>query len=253
MIFAQQSHYSMAITPKMLVNCLASKKSISPYGCTLQIFFFACFADSKYITLAAMAYDHYAALCNPLLYSPLMSRRGCLCFIVLAYFNGSMTSLVHVCLTFRLSFCGSNLVNHFICGVPLILALSCADTHINELLLSVLGSFIQTSNFMVIFILYFCIFITLLSIKSPGGRSKTFSICVSHLIAVTLFYEILLFMYFCPVTSFSLDTDKVVAVFCTIVFHMINPIIFSFRKKDMKNALKNFWREIGFSNGWKCK
>ncbi|XP_012602171.2 olfactory receptor 5AS1 [Microcebus murinus] len=230
--------YSTAIAPKMLINFLASKKSISPYGCALQMFFFACFADAECLILAAMAYDRYAAICKPLLYPTLMSRRVCICFIVLAYFSGSMTSLVHVCLTFRLPFCGSNIVNHFFCDIPPLLALSCADIHINELLLFALCGFIQTSTFVVIFISYFCILITVLSIKSSGGRSKTFSTCASHLVAVTLFYGTLLFMYLRPTTSYAPDTDKVVALFYTVVFPMFNPIIYSFRNKDVKNALK---------------
>nr|XP_012602171.1 olfactory receptor 5AS1 [Microcebus murinus] len=230
--------YSTAIAPKMLINFLASKKSISPYGCALQMFFFACFADAECLILAAMAYDRYAAICKPLLYPTLMSRRVCICFIVLAYFSGSMTSLVHVCLTFRLPFCGSNIVNHFFCDIPPLLALSCADIHINELLLFALCGFIQTSTFVVIFISYFCILITVLSIKSSGGRSKTFSTCASHLVAVTLFYGTLLFMYLRPTTSYAPDTDKVVALFYTVVFPMFNPIIYSFRNKDVKKALK---------------
>nr|XP_023397617.1 olfactory receptor 5AS1-like [Loxodonta africana] len=197
----------------MLVNFLVSRKSTSTYGCALQMFFFACFADAEYIILAAVAYDRYAAICNPLLYSTLMSKRVCLCFIVLAYFSGSMTSLVHVCLTCRLPFCGSNVVNHFFCDIPPLLALSCTDTHINELLLFALCGFIQTSTFVVIFFSYFCILITVLNIKSSGGRSKTFSTCASHLIAVTLLYGTHLFMYLRPTTSYSIDTDKVIAVF----------------------------------------
>ncbi|XP_007519502.1 olfactory receptor 5AS1 [Erinaceus europaeus] len=239
--------YSTAIAPKMLVNFLASRKSISLYGCALQMFFFACFADAECLILAAMAYDRYVAICNPLLYSTLMSKRACVCFIVLAYLSGSMTSMVHVCLTFRLPFCGSNIVNHFFCDIPPLLALSCADTHINELLLFALCGFIQTSTFVIIFISYFCILITVLSIKSSGGRSKTFSTCASHLVAVALFYGTLLFMYLRPATSYSLDTDKVVAVFYTVVFPMFNPIIYSFRNKDVKNALKKlFERNFSF-------
>lgn len=237
--------YSTAITPKMLVNFLASRRSISPSGCVLQMFFFGCFADAECLILAAMAYDRYAAICNPLLYPTLMSSRVCVCFIVLAYLSGSMTSMVHVCLTFTLPFCGSNIVNHFFCDIPPLLALSCADTHINELLLFVLCGFIQTSTFMVIFISYFCILSTVLSIKSSGGRSKTFSTCASHLIAVTLFYGTLLFMYLRPTTSYSLNTDKVVAVFYTVVFPMFNPIIYSFRNKEVKNALQKLLARNG--------
>uniref|UniRef100_A0A8C2S6M1 G-protein coupled receptors family 1 profile domain-containing protein n=1 Tax=Capra hircus TaxID=9925 RepID=A0A8C2S6M1_CAPHI len=236
--------YSTAITPKMLVNFLASKKSISLSGCVLQMFFFGCFADCR--ILAAMAYDHYAAICSPLLYSALVSGRVfCVCCIVLAYFSGGVTSMVHVCLTFRLPFCGSNIINHFFCDIPPLLALSCTDTYINELLLFALCGFIQTSTFVVIFISYFCIVLTVLSIKSSGGRSKTFSTCASHLLAITLFYGTLLFMYLRPTTSYSPETDKVVAVFYTVVFPMFNPIIYSFRNKDVKYVLRKLLDRTG--------
>ncbi|ELK35792.1 Olfactory receptor 5AS1 [Myotis davidii] len=200
------------------------------------MFFFGCFADAECLLLAAMAYDRYAAICNPLLYPTLMSSRVCVCFIVLAYLSGSMTSMVHVCLTFTLPFCGSNIVNHFFCDIPPLLALSCADTHINELLLFVLCGFIQTSTFMVIFISYFCILSTVLSIKSSDGRSKTFSTCASHLVAVTLFYGTLLFMYLRPTTSYSLNTDK---SFFFAVYAVTEGILLSMMAYDRYVAIAN--------------
>ncbi|XP_008825826.1 olfactory receptor 5AS1-like [Nannospalax galili] len=237
--------YSTAIAPKMLVNFLASRKRISFYGCAVQMLFFACFADAECIILAAMAYDRYAAICNPLLYSTLMSRNICISMVVLAYFSGSMTSLVHVSLTFRLPYCASNVVNHFFCDIPPLLVLSCANTHINELLLFALCGTIQTSTFMVVLVSYFCILVTVLSIKSSGGRSKTFSTCASHLTAVTLFYGTLLFMYLRPTTSYSPDTDKVVALFYTVIFPMLNPMIYSFRNKHVKNAFQKLLEQKG--------
>ncbi|XP_048217578.1 olfactory receptor 5AS1-like [Perognathus longimembris pacificus] len=235
--------YSTAIAPKMLANFLASRRSISFYGCVVQMLFFACFADAECLILAAMAYDRYAAICSPLLYSKLVSRHVCLGLIVLAYFCGSVTSLVHVSLTFRLPFCASNVVNHFFCDIPPLLALACSDTHLNELLLFALCGTIQISTFVVIFISYVRIFLTVLSIKSSGGRSKTFSTCASHLTAVTLFYGTLLFMYLRPTTSYAPDSDKVVAVFYTVVFPMFNPVIYSFRNRDVKNALKRLYEK----------
>ncbi|XP_028359911.1 olfactory receptor 5AS1-like [Phyllostomus discolor] len=238
-LFFLDTSYSTAITPKMLVNFLTPRRTISPYGCALQMFLFGCFADAECLILAAIAYDRYVAICKPLSYPTLMSRRVCACFIVLAYFSGSVTSVVHVCLTFTLPFCGSNVVNHFFCDIPPLLALSCADTHVSELLLFVLCGFIQTSTFVVIFISHVCILITVLSIKPSGGRSRTFSTCASHLMAVTLFYGSLLFTYLRPTTSYSLNSGKIVAVFYMVVFPMFNPIIYSFRNKDVNDALKN--------------
>ncbi|XP_045708102.1 olfactory receptor 5AS1-like [Phyllostomus hastatus] len=233
--------YSTAITPKMLVNFLTGK-TIPPYGCALQMFLFGCFADAECLILAAMAYNHYAAICKLLSYCTLTSRRISICFTVLAYFRGSVTSVVHVCLTFTLPFCGSNVVNHFFYDIPPLLALSCADTHVNELLLFVLCGFNQSSTFGVIFTSYVCILITVLSIKPSGDRSRTFSTCASHFMAVTLFYGSLLFTYLGPPTSYSLNSDKIVAVFYMVVFPMFNPIIHSFRNKDVNNALKKAMR-----------
>ncbi|XP_042531609.1 olfactory receptor 5AS1-like [Dipodomys spectabilis] len=233
----------IAITPKMVANFLASRKSISFYGCVAQMLFFACFAEAECLILAAMAYDRYAAICSPLLYCTLVSRRVCLGLIVLAYFCGSVTSLVHVSLTFWLPFCGSNVVNHFFCDIPPLLALACADTHLNELLLFALCGTIQISTFLVIFVSYFRILLTVLSIKSSGGRSKTFSTCASYLTAVTLFYGTLLFTYLRPTTSYGPDSDKVVVLFSTVTFPMFNLIIYSFRNKDVKNAIKKLYEQ----------
>ncbi|XP_027708400.1 olfactory receptor 5AS1-like, partial [Vombatus ursinus] len=235
--------YSTAITPKMLANFLASK-NISLYGCALQMYFFACFADAECLILAAMAFDRYAAICKPLMYSTLMSKKVCVSFIVLAYFSGSMTSLVHVSLTFRLPLCRSNVINHFFCDIPPLLVLSCANTSLNKMLLFALCGFIQTSTFVIIVISYFCILVTVLNIKSPGGRSKTFSTCASHLVAVALFYGTLLFMYLRPTTKYYPETDKVVAVFYTVIFPMLNPFIYSLRNKDVKNAFQKMLDRI---------
>ncbi|KFO37951.1 olfactory receptor 5AS1 [Fukomys damarensis] len=236
--------YSTAITPEMLANFVASRKCISFQGCVLQMFFFACCADTECLLLAAMACDRFAAICHPLLYPTLMSPKVCLGLVVLAYLSGSVTWLVHVSLTFRLPYCGSNVIDHFFCDIPPLLALSCADTYINKLLLFSLCGFIQTGTFVVIFISYICILASVLHIKSSGSRSKTFSTCAAHLVVVTLFYGTLLFMYLRPAASYSPALDKVVALFYTVVFHMFNPIIYSFRNKDVKCALtKLFKRE----------
>ncbi|XP_003467944.2 olfactory receptor 5AS1 [Cavia porcellus] len=230
--------YSTTIAPQMLANFVASKKRISFQGCALQMLSFACCVDAECLVLAAMAYDRYAAVRQPLLYSARMTPRFCLGLVLLAYASGSTTSLVHVSLAFRLSYCGSNVVDHFFCDIPPLLALSCVDTHINQLLLFALCGFIQSSTFAVIFISYACILHTVLLMKSSGGRSKAFSTCTPHLLAVALFYGTLLFMYLRPAASYSLALDKGIAVFYTVVFPMFNPIIYSFRNKDVKNALK---------------
>ncbi|XP_015279629.1 PREDICTED: olfactory receptor 5AS1-like [Gekko japonicus] len=230
--------YSSAITPKMLANFLAERKTISFTGCIAQMYLFACFADAECLLLAAMAYDRYMAICNPLLYPVLMSRKLCICLVAGSYLTSSMSSLVHTCFTFHLSFCSSNVINHFFCDIPPLLALSCSNTHINEILLFALCGSIQMSTFLVILVSYFCILCTILRIQSSEGRHKAFSTCTSHLTAVALFYGTLLFMYLRPSSSYALDTDKIISVFYTVVFPMVNPLIYSLRNKDVKDALK---------------
>ncbi|XP_024079395.1 olfactory receptor 5AS1-like [Terrapene carolina triunguis] len=239
--------YSSAIAPKMLVNFLAQSKTISFAGCAMQMYLFAAFADAECLILAAMAYDRYVSICNPLLYMAIMSRRICVSLIAGAYISGSVSSLVHTCLTFSLSFCGSNVINHFFCDIPPLIALSCSDTHINEILLFALCGFIQTSTFLVILISYAYVLAAILRIHSTEGRLKAFNTCTSHLMAVALFYGTLLFMYLRPSSSYSLDADKVVSVFYTVVFPMLNPLIYSLRNKEVKDALMKILERKQFS------
>uniref|UniRef100_A0A8C7E526 Olfactory receptor n=1 Tax=Naja naja TaxID=35670 RepID=A0A8C7E526_NAJNA len=230
--------YSSTIVPKMLVNFLREKKAISFRGCIVQMYLFASFADAECLLLAAMAYDRYMAICNPLLYPVLMSHRVCISLIIGSYLISSMTSLVHTCFIFHISFCGSNVINHFFCDIPPLLALSCSNTHINEMLLFVLCGFIQMSTFLFILISYSSILCTVLKIPTNTGRQKAFSTCSSHFIAVALFYGTLLFTYLRPTSSYAPDTDKIISVFYTVVFPMMNPLIYSLRNKEVKDAWK---------------
>lgn len=229
---------SSAIAPKMLVNLLAQRKTISLIGCATQMFLFAAFADAECLILAAMAYDRYVAMCHPLLYTVAMSRRVCTSVVVGAYLSGGLTSLVHTSFTFTLLFCGSNVINHFFCDIPPLLELSCSSTHVNEILLFTLCGFIQTSTFLTIAVSYACILSTILRIRVAGSRHKAFYTCTSHLMAVGFFYGSLLFTYLQPSSSYSLDTDKVISAFYTVVFPMLNPLIYSLRNKEVKDALR---------------
>ncbi|XP_068254029.1 olfactory receptor 5AS1-like [Nyctibius grandis] len=229
---------SSAIAPKMLVNLLAQQKTISLTGCATQMFLFAAFTDAECLILAAMAYDRYVAVCHPLLYTVAMSHRVCTSMVAGAFLSGGLTSLVHTSFTFTLSFCGSNVINHFFCDIPPLLAISCSDTHINEVLLFTLCGFIQTSTLLTIVVSYACILSTILRIRVADGRHKAFYTCTSHLTAVGLFYGSLLFAYLRPSSSYSLDTDKVISAFYTVVFPMLNPLIYSLRNREVKDALR---------------
>ncbi|KAM9223362.1 olfactory receptor 5AS1-like [Leptosomus discolor] len=229
---------SSAIAPKVLANLLAQRKTISLLGCATQMFLFAAFADAECLVLAAMAYDRYVAICHPLLYPVVMSRRVSTSMVAGAYLSGGLTSLVHTSFTFTLSFCGSNEINHFFCDIPPLLELSCSNTRISKVLLFTLCGFIQTSTFLTIAVSYACILCTVLRIHVGDSRHKAFYTCTSHLTAVGLFYGSLLFTYLRPSSSYSLDTDKVISAFYTVVFPMLNPLIYSLRNKEVKDALR---------------
>uniref|UniRef100_A0A8C4XT21 Olfactory receptor n=1 Tax=Falco tinnunculus TaxID=100819 RepID=A0A8C4XT21_FALTI len=226
---------SSAIAPKMLVNLLAQQKTVSLVGCATQMFLFAAFTDAECLILAVMAYDRYMAICHPLLYTVAMSRRVCTSMVAGAYLSGGLTSLVHTSFTFTLSFCGSNVINHFFCDIPPLLEISCSNTHLNEVLLFTLCGFIQTSSFLTIAISYACILSTILRIHVAASRHKAFYTCTSHLMSIGLFYGSLLFTYLRPSSSYTLDTDKVVSAFYTVVFPMLNPLIYSLRNKEVKD------------------
>ncbi|XP_005577949.3 olfactory receptor 5I1 [Macaca fascicularis] len=237
--------YSSVIVPKMLVNFLSENKSIYYYGCALQFYFFCTFADTESFILAAMAYDRYVAICNPLLYPVVMSRGICMWLIVLSYVGGKVhpgSYLVHTSFAFILKYCDKNVINHFFCDLPPLLKLSCTDTTINEWLLSTYGSSVEIICFIIIIISYFFILLSVLKIHSTSGRKKTFSTCASHLTSVTIYQGTLLFIYSRPSYLYSPNTDKIISVFYTIFIPVLNPLIYSLRNKDVKDAAKNVLR-----------
>ncbi|NP_001375818.1 olfactory receptor family 8 subfamily J member 2 [Canis lupus familiaris] len=231
---------STVIAPKMLVNFLASKKTISYYGCAAQLGGFLVFIVGEIFMLAAMAYDRYVAICNPLLYMVVVSPQICLLLVSLTYLYSLTTALTVSSCVFSVSYCSSNVINHFYCDTVPLLALSCSDAYIPE---TVVFAFSGTNLFFSMIIVltsYFHIVLAILRIRSSEGRRKAFSTCASHMMAVTVFYGTLLFMYLQPRTNHSLDTDKMASVFYTLVIPMLNPLIYSLRNKDVKDAFKRF-------------
>nr|XP_017503270.2 olfactory receptor 8J2-like [Manis javanica] len=231
---------STVIAPKMLVNFWVLKKTISYYGCATQLGGFIAFIVAEIFMLAAMAYDRYVAICNPLLYTVVVSRHFCLLLVSLTYLYGLSTALTVSSCVFSMSYCSSNVINHFYCDSVPLLALSCTDTYIPE---TVAFAFSGTNLFfsmIVVLISYFNIVLAILRIRSSQGRQKAFSTCASHMMAVTVFYGTLLFMYLQPRTNHSLNTDKMASVFYTLVIPMLNPLIYSLRNRDVKGAVKRF-------------
>ncbi|XP_004869951.1 olfactory receptor 8J3 [Heterocephalus glaber] len=231
---------STVIAPKMLSNFLAQKKTISYYACATQLAGFLVFIVAEIYMLAVMAYDRYVAICIPLRYLVVVSQRVCLLLVSLTYLYGLFTSIVFTLCVFSLSFCSSNVVNHFYCDITPLVALSCSDTYVTEILVFLSAGTNLVFSMSIVIVSYFNIVLSILRMRSSEGRKKAFSTCGSHMMAVTVFYGTLLFMYLQPGTNHSLDTDKMASVFYTLVIPMLNPMIYSLRNKNVKAALKSF-------------
>lgn len=229
--------FSSVVGPKMLRDFFAERKAISFLGCALQQWFFGFFVAIECLLLASMAYDRYMAICNPLLYSVVMSHRLCIQLVVGPYAVGFLNTMTHTTAAFRLPFCGSNIINHFFCDMSPLLSLVCADTRINKLLVFIVAGTVLVVSSLTILISYCYILISILSIRSAHGRHRAFSTCSSHLTAVSILYGTLFFTYVRPGPVFSLDLNKVVAVFYTAVIPMLNPLIYSLRNKEVKAAM----------------
>ncbi|NXU47854.1 O1019 protein, partial [Turnix velox] len=230
--------FSSVVAPRTLVNFVVERKTISFLGCMGQAFFYIIFVTTECFLLAVMAYDRYVAICTPLLYSSVMTRRLCMWLVVGCYTGGLLNSTIQMSFIIRLPFCSSNIINHFFCDLPPLLALSCASTYINEMILFSMAGVIELSTISTILVSYTFIIFTILRIHSVQGRQKAFSTCASHLTAVTLLYGTTIFMYLRPTSSYSPSTDKVVSVFYTVVIPMLNPLIYSLRNQEVKDALR---------------
>uniref|UniRef100_A0A6I8NM54 G-protein coupled receptors family 1 profile domain-containing protein n=1 Tax=Ornithorhynchus anatinus TaxID=9258 RepID=A0A6I8NM54_ORNAN len=230
--------YSSTITPKMLVDLVSERKTISFVGCFLQMYVFIALATTECILFGLMAYDRYAAICNPLLYTVIMSRAICLKMIIGAYIAGFLNSVIHTSYISSLSFCDSNVIQHFFCDSPPLLKLSCSDTHVNENIIFTCAGLNMLGTLLIVLTSYSYILFSILGMHSAEGRQKAFSTCASHLTAVTIFYGTLIFTYLRPSSSYSLNEDRVVSVFYTVVIPMLNPLIYSLRNKEVKEALQ---------------
>ncbi|KAM4848579.1 olfactory receptor 5T18-like [Urocitellus parryii] len=230
--------YSTDITPNMLANFISKSKIISYYGCATQSFLAVTFGTTECFLLAAMAYDRYVAIYNPLLYSVSMSPRVYVPLIIASCVGGILHAILHTVATFSLSFCGSNVIRHIFCDIPPLLAISCSDTHINELLLFLFVSSIEIVTILIVLVSYGFILLAILKMHSAEGRRKVFSTCGSHLTGVSIYHGTILFMYVRPSSSYALEQDMIVSIFYTIMIPMLNPIIYSLRNKDVKEAMK---------------
>ncbi|XP_048217324.1 olfactory receptor 8H1-like [Perognathus longimembris pacificus] len=228
--------YSSVITPKTLENLLTSTKSISFLGCFTQMYFFVLLGAAECFLLASMAYDRHVAIYSPLRYPEILSKSLCRVLIMASYLIGFIDSSVNAVCMSRLKFCNSNAVSHFFCDTSPMLALSCTDTDEVQTIIFVFAGCTLMVSLITIATSYVSILSTILKIKSITGKQKAFSTCASHLLGVTIFYGTMIFTYLKPKQSYSLGKDQVASVFYTIVIPMLNPLIYSLRNKEVKNA-----------------
>ncbi|EHB03191.1 Olfactory receptor-like protein DTMT [Heterocephalus glaber] len=229
--------FSSVTMPKLLKNMQSQVPSIPYAGCLAQMYFFLFFADLESFLLVAMAYDRYVAICSPLHYSSIMSAKLCVCLVGLSWVLTMFHALLHTLLTARLSFCGDNVIPHFFCDLSALVKLACCDTHINELVIFIMGGIVVIIPFLLIITSYAQIFSSILKVPSAQGIRKAFSTCGSHLSVVSLFYGTIIGLYLCPSANNSTVKETVMAMMYTVVTPMLNPFIYSLRNKDMKGAL----------------
>ena len=230
--------YSTVIAPKTLANFLSNEKKISYKGCAIQFFFFALFVTTESFLLAVMEFDRFSAICSLLLYPVQMSPKLCVQLVTGSYVCGCINAAVQTSFTFSLRFCGENRLDHFFCDVPALIKISCVDTFVNIVVLFILSALIIITTTTVILVSYAYILSTVLKMPSTHGRSRTFSTCGSHIAVVSLFYGTVFFMYAQPGAISSPEKNKVVAVLYTLIIPMLNPLIYSLRNRDVKDAVK---------------
>ncbi|EDM17942.1 olfactory receptor 262 (predicted), partial [Rattus norvegicus] len=230
--------YSSSVTPNMLFNFLVEKNTISYLGCAIQLSLAAFCGTVECFLLATMAYDRFMAICNPLLYATKMSIRVCIQLVVGSYIGGFLNASSFALFFFSFIFCGPNRINHFYCDFAPLVELSCSNVSVSEFVTSFFSGSVTMVTVCIIAISYTYILITILRMASTEGRHKAFSTCTSHLTAVTLFYGMITFIYVMPKSRYSTDQNKVVSVFYMVVIPMLNPLIYSLRNNDIKDALK---------------
>ncbi|XP_074928167.1 olfactory receptor 6N1-like [Chelonoidis abingdonii] len=229
--------YTSTILPRLLASLLTGDRTISVSGCFTQQYFFGSLACTECYLLAAMSYDRYLAICKPLHYSTHMNSRVCLQLAAGSWLSGCLATAIFVLFLSHLIFCGPNEIDHFYCDVIPLMELACNDTHLIILLAFVIASIFTLPPFLLTLTSYVCIIATILRIPSTTGRQKAFSTCSSHLIVVTIFYGSIMIVYLLPKHDTLKDLNKVLSLCYTVLTPLVNPLIYSLRNREVKEAL----------------
>ncbi|XP_042333594.1 olfactory receptor 6-like [Sceloporus undulatus] len=241
MSFLEVWYISVTI-PKMLSDFLTQNKHISFAGCMTQLYFFVSLACTECVLLAVMAYDRYVAICLPLRYTAIMSTRLCILLAGGSWVSGFTISVFKVSFISQITFCGSNIINHFFCDISPVLNLACTDMSLAEMVDFVLAIIILVLPLSVTALSYIYIIATILRIPSATGRNKAFSTCASHLAVVIIYYTAMIFIYVRPKAITSYDSNKLISAIYAVLTPMLNPFIYCLRNKEVKKAI---WRTMG--------
>ncbi|KAG8539794.1 hypothetical protein GDO81_020343 [Engystomops pustulosus] len=242
--------YASSIVPNTMYNLRKQKGYISSLGCAMQLFMFSSFGSTECLLFGVMAYDRYVAICHPLHYGTIMTVQACTLFVAASYFAAVVQAAIQTGCTFSLSFCGTHIINHFICDALPLIRLSCSSTFINKLLISICATLIGGGSLVIILISYISIVATVVKIPSSKGKKRAFSTCASHLLCVTLFYGTVLFNYLYPSSGILTRHEIVASVLYTMVIPMLNPIIYSLRNREVRQNMQQFFSQQLIVNLW---
>ncbi|KAM5141295.1 olfactory receptor 8D1-like [Mantella aurantiaca] len=229
--------FSSVTMPWMIYSLLAKDVTLSLPSCVIQMYSYLSFTSSEFLLLSAMAYDRYVAICDPLHYNVTINKKLCIVFVICCWLFGFGDTLPHAYFALVACYCKSNKVNHFFCDLTALMKLSCSQTYTIETITYVEGIFLGFGPFLLTLTSYIFIIKVVFKINSKEGRSKTFSTCSSHLIVVAIFYSTTLCMYVRPTSSFSLEDNKIVTLIFIMVIPFFNPLIYSLRNNELKQAL----------------